>query len=967
MNLKNRKYFIIYILLLSLFIIFGVKYFSSHQEQLHIAFIGPMSGSGAAAGKSMTQAIQWYINQVNQKGGIEGKQIVLDIFDDQNDAKRAREQALEIVAQNRALAVIGHWYSSASISGGEVYKKYKIPTVTPGSTNVKVTLNNEWYFRNIFNANSSGQFLANYVKKVLKQDAVTIIHEQAAYGAYLAEVFEKNCHKLGAPVKYKWSYDNNDPHLEKTIQKIVDELKQKKESAGILFLAVQAIEGIEIVKLIRDTGIKNPIIGSTSFSEQTFWQGFAHFPKEKSTPGYYTDGIYVATPLIFDTANEMALQFKQAYQKTYQEESDWAAAYAVDTVMVIIEAIKNAKIQGKQETLVEDRTKIRDYLASINQLAKAIKGVTGFNYFDHNGDALKPVSIGVYRQNNIISALNQLQVIRNPDEIYDLQAAIAEERVLLIDDKYMYQTNVVYTGINISEIRDLDFKNLTYTLDFNLWFRYQGDIEPQQIDFVNAVEPIRLTEPLIDEVAHQMRYRLYHVRGQFRADFLANHHAFRQHIIGISFHHSHLNRNNLIYVTDVIGMGLTQGQSLLEKLQHSQILNPTLHWYIEQLWLFQEVTTEIALGNPKYLNVQGGTIDFSQFNAAILIKPLDFTMSDIGAVKWMPILVIISAIALILLQFAYKHDQINRHYKSLLIGKAGFSLLLLFGCEILLINWLLVHRASTSTLEITITSFEILWWLLPAILLVQAVESFLWTPLENRTARRVPHIMRGIVAFMIYVFAFFGIIAFVFEQQMTSLLATSGLIAMIIGLAVQMNISNIFSGIAINLERPFRVGDWIQVVPFDEGQVVNITWRTTQLYTRNFCILNIPNSTTSESAIHNFHRPDNIVEEWIFLYIAPHHSPTLVESLLVAAASSAEGVLTKPAPFGRLRTVNRWAAEYTLGFYIADYAKKYRIRSTVWNRIWHQLNQQGIRLAIRRQKFIVFKKGKALKTLPIIK
>jgi potassium efflux system protein len=243
MNLKNRKYFIIYILLLSLFIIFGVKYFSSNQEQLHIAFIGPMSGSGAAAGKSMTQAIQWYINQVNQKGGIQGKQIVLDIFDDQNDAKRAREQALEIVAQNRALAVIGHWYSSASISGGEVYKKYQIPTVTPGSTNVKVTLNNEWYFRNIFNANSSGQFLANYVKKVLKQDAVTIIHEQAAYGAYLAEVFEKNCHKLGAPVKYKWSYDNNDPHLEKNIQKIVDELKQKKESAGILFLAVQAIEG----------------------------------------------------------------------------------------------------------------------------------------------------------------------------------------------------------------------------------------------------------------------------------------------------------------------------------------------------------------------------------------------------------------------------------------------------------------------------------------------------------------------------------------------------------------------------------------------------------------------------------------------------------------------------------------------------------------------------------------------------
>ena len=63
---------------------------------------------------------------------------------------------------------------------------------------------------------------------------------------------------------------------------------------------------------------------------------------------------------------------------------------------------------------------------------------------------------------------------------------------MLFDGKYMYKTNVIYTGIKVNRISELDMNKLTCMLDFYLWFRYQGNIDVQDIEFVNAVEPIHL-------------------------------------------------------------------------------------------------------------------------------------------------------------------------------------------------------------------------------------------------------------------------------------------------------------------------------------------------------------------------------------------------------------------------------------------------------------------------------------------
>jgi potassium efflux system protein len=971
-----------FIIIAIMLLIVVAYYYNKQQEVIHIALVGPLSGTNMAAGKAMFQAIQLYLDTINQHGGIQGRKIILDSFDDRNDVSQAKAKAIAIADQNRAVAVIGHWYSSSSISAGEIYKQRGIPAITPGSTNIKVTANNPWYFRNIFSSKSSGRFLANYVKQVFQQTTVSIIHEDDAYGAYLAEVFSQEANKLGMTVKYQWHFKNNS-QTTTNLEQIVEQLATYKNDAGVILLAVQALEGVKLVKLIKDAGIKNTIISETSLSEQTFLQGFDNFPKERASPGYYTNDIYVATPLIFDTANDKAQQFREIYQARYREEPDWSAAYAYDTAMLLVEAISHTRISGQPSTLIADRQQIRDYLASLTTIHNAIEGVTGFNYFDEERNSQKPVVIGVYKNKNLISAFTQLQIIPNLNAIPDLEAALHQEQVLLVDNKYMYKTNVVYTGIELNEINDLDIKNLTCQLDFYLWFRFREEIDPKQIKFLNAMEPIVLKEPQLTEKLGAMTYHMYHVKGRFRSDFLPQHYAFKQHILGVSFRHRELNSNNLIYVTDVLGMGLANPAAWLKRLESYQILNPAWGWSMQNIRFFQDIIYKSALGSFKYLNQQDGMIKYSRFNAALLIKEDKFALRGLIPSEWAGPLVIFSVLMFFILLLVETRktliylpkfilskikpirlpltlDKIWRDNSShfsisyvIWLLQAGIAAILLLSSEVLLVER--VIKGTQYKPELVITVFDILWWLIPAMFISMAVKRFIWYPLEKRSRRAIPNVIRFFVSFIIYLLAFFGVIAFVYEQTLTSLLATSGMVAMIIGLAIQVNLSNIFSGVAINLERPFRVGDWVKIGKFDEGIVVDVNWRTTRVKARNGYILSIPNSTAAESDIHNYNYTDGHYWLWPTIYVDPHHPPAVVEKILLEAIQAVEtGVMKQPKPYVLFVEVNEWAASYWLAFCLENYHNKYDILNEVWRKVWQQMQQAGIMFAVHRQEIYMF-------------
>jgi potassium-dependent mechanosensitive channel len=279
------------------------------------------------------------------------------------------------------------------------------------------------------------------------------------------------------------------------------------------------------------------------------------------------------------------------------------------------------------------------------------------------------------------------------------------------------------------------------------------------------------------------------------------------------------------------------------------------------------------------------------------------------------------------------------------------TFIMLVAWEILLIEFL-ATRTTPNNIALVILSFDVFWWFAVAFVINLATNHFLWTPLEKKTNQVIPLIIRRFLTYAIFILAVFGIIAFVFDQRLTSLLATSGMIAMIIGLAVQANISNIFSGIAINIERPFYIGDWVKIGDIEAGRVEDITWRTTKLWNRDGSIVRIPNANVAESNIQNFSGPDFASSTWIFIDVDPKHSPVLVETILHKSLLSVPEVLTSPPPFASFRGVEEWSANYMLGFNIKDYGQLLPIRKKVAKKIWADLRLAGIEFAIKRWNVI---------------
>ena len=149
---------------------------------------------------------------------------------------------------------------------------------------------------------------------------------------------------------------------------------------------------------------------------------------------------------------------------------------------------------------------------------------------------------------------------------------------------------------------------------------------------------------------------------------------------------------------------------------------------------------------------------------------------------------------------------------------------------------------------------KIAWWLYAAWFLVGFLRAFVVT--EHR-----PHegkLIQDLVAGVIYLAALFAIIAYVFDLPIQGLLATSGAIAIILGLALQSTLSDVFSGIVLNFSRPYRPGDWISIDGTTDGRVIEMNWRATLVLTAKRDLAIVPNSTIAKAKIVNASSPSGI-------------------------------------------------------------------------------------------------------------
>ncbi len=986
MTIKKLLGFVFFLLVVGILGVVGTQWINSghNLEEFQLAVIGPMDHEHDA-GNSFYRAAQLLIDENKKNFEQQGFKIVLRKFNDKNDKRLARELASKIGQDNLILGTIGHNYSSVSLAAAELYKDAKIPVISPTSTNINVTKDNDWFFRTIFNDEDQGQFLGYYSKLILKKSHAVIIKEDLPYGSLLAREFETSAESIGLRIRASHTYSTSKEKFDQDLATIITSLKGLNKT-DLIFISGHYQEGIKLVRMLRDEQIENLILTPDSYSHPSFISGFSALPKEIERPGYYSNGLLVAMPILYESANAKAQAFYQGYISKYGEEPDWRAAYAYDAMLLFVSAIERTSITGTGKSTADKRAVIKNYLQSMSSPAQSVEGVTGLNYFDDSGNSSKPITIGKYKNTRLAPALTQLSPIGDIKDIPDLREAIKEESVVKFGNRYMYKTNIVYTGVELNKIKDIDLETSTFTADFDVWFRYGGSVDVRDIEFLNAEKPIQLKMPIEEIQLGKRLYRRYKITGRLQMNSF-HPSGPNRHVFGVSFVHKSLPRDNLIFIIDTIGGA---DVSVLASERTKTIFPQDFKWFPQVSWSQQGVYHRKILGNINHIDKPANTISYSQFMSGTEVAKSSFDLQSELESNRIAYVLIVICIATGLL-FQRKVQLINRFYWWIRFSnkqrrseypisqnrrRAGYSYYLPHSEEkpkkyrrrstdplitdaqgwwftsLAMIVALYAAESVATSMAFTyvdsdfmgkiIQFFYLMWWFVPAYITASTVRRFFWRFVEQKSRREVPEFIKMFLTFLIYSLMVLGIIAFVYDQKITSIIGTSGIFLMIIGLAVQMNISNVVAGLVLNMEKSINIGDWVIIGDMKEGKVIEMNWRTTKIMTRNDVILNIPNNTISEVEFTNFSSPKNLACLWHFIDLEQNVPYEKARNALLTALNNVPEVVD---PIVSFNTFTHWSAKYLIMYSIEDYGARFRIKKVIWEETLKCLEKSNIRIA----------------------
>ena len=514
----------------------------------------------------------------------------------------------------------------------------------------------------------------------------------------------------------------------------------------------------------------------------------------------------------------------------------------------------------------------------------------------------------------------------------------------------------MYAGIKVRELGALDEETLTFYADADLWFRHRAGLDGSNVRLLNASKDFVLSEPVERLEIDGVEYRRYRVEGTFDADMVPA--PYGRHTLGFALRHQKLTSDSMLLAADLVGLGIGQGsENRFRRFKQIQSLLPAnSDWMIYDGLFFQDRVFDTTQGRPEANGQPAGRTAFSRLVFGVRVQRSDLSPRTLTPSRVAAPSVFIALFATLLLIGIANTTLGRRHLGALWFLQAGFAAVLLLTSEKALGD-ILAILAPTYYQQAYSKLFGILWWFVPAVFIHVAADRFLWLPLERESRSRVPSILRRMVALTIYVLATFGVVAFVFDEKLTSLLATSGVLAMIIGLAIQINIANIFSGIALNMERPFRLGDWIMIhgrTPNPEhciiGEVVDINWRTTRLKTTDNTMVVIPNAAISEKTVTNFMLPEehSRFEQLFYIdYSIPHERGLeLIGKGLTAATQLEDGPLKDPPPKVRVNGTTELGVEYIVRYWLLPRdASPAKGRNAVTTSVLTALREGGVELA----------------------
>lgn len=338
----------------------------SGDNEILIGHYGSLTGATATFGQSSQKGIEMAVEAINASGGVLGKKLKVITEDDQGNPIEAQTAVTKLINKDRVVAVLGEIASSNSLAAAPVAQQNRIPMISPGSTNPKVTAVGDYIFRVCFIDPFQGLVMAKFATNTLKVKNVAVLRDiKSDYSVGLANFFVENFTKMGGTIVTDISYSQGDKDFNAQLTAIKD------KNPEAIFVPGYYTEVGLLARQARKLGIKVPLLGGDGWDSSKLWE----------IGGDALNGCYYSNHYSVDDPSPILQKFVADFKAKYTDIPDAMAALGYDAALILADAMKRAN------SIRPDS--VRDALAQ----TKGFMGVTGNTTLDENRNAVKPAVV----------------------------------------------------------------------------------------------------------------------------------------------------------------------------------------------------------------------------------------------------------------------------------------------------------------------------------------------------------------------------------------------------------------------------------------------------------------------------------------------------------------------------------------------------------------------------------------------
>lgn len=336
------------------------------ENEILIGSYASVTGATASFGTYQLNGITMAVEEINAKGGINGKKIKLINYDNKSDNDETLAVVNRLVTQDKVLALLGEATSGRSKIGAQIAQQNKIPMLSTSATNPDVTKVGNYIFRACFIDPFQGLVMAKFMTQNLKLKKAAILRDiKSDYSVGLADNFAEKLKAAGGEVVADVSYQEGDIDFKSQLTSL------KGKNPEVIFVPGYYNEVALIAKQVKELGMTQVMLGGDGWAS----------PKLHELAKTAIDGSYFSNHYSTESKDPKTVTFIKDYTAKYKETPDAMAALAYDATYMMAEAIKNSK-ELTSENIRNELAKIKDF-----------SGATGKTQMNEQRDAVKSATV----------------------------------------------------------------------------------------------------------------------------------------------------------------------------------------------------------------------------------------------------------------------------------------------------------------------------------------------------------------------------------------------------------------------------------------------------------------------------------------------------------------------------------------------------------------------------------------------